>query len=66
MVMYWYRCISGIYDPVTRCNLLDTDVSAHFCLICPLRGKECKDPVWFNDMKEDSLKKLFDKLSSVE
>ncbi|UXD21940.1 hypothetical protein IPA_09810 [Ignicoccus pacificus DSM 13166] len=64
MVMYWYRCISGIYDPVQKCPLLDAEVSAHFCIICPYRGKECKNPVWFSELgsheKEDRLRRIVD------
>ncbi len=65
MVMYWHRCISGVYEPVAKCELLGSDVSASFCVICLLRDRECKDPVWFSDVVEkDSLKRVFDRVHS--
>ncbi len=68
MVMYWYRCVSGIYDPTVKCERLG-DVSAHFCVICPYRGKECKNPLWFpeikksEDSKKEVLKRIVDEIS---
>jgi hypothetical protein len=73
MVMYWYRCVTGIYDPTLKCPLLGTDVSAHFCVICPYRGKECKDPAWFpkllkkrSESYNSRLKKILESVSGLE
>ena len=45
----WEKKIVGKRDPEGRPLLF---VSPHLCLICPYRGKECKEPLWFPELKE--------------
>ncbi|HIH90307.1 hypothetical protein [Ignicoccus hospitalis] len=62
MVIYWRRPLDGQGQIGERCPLIEEAtlgrvedrplafVSAHFCLLCPYRGKECKRPIWFPEV----------------
>ena len=59
MVIYWRRPEDGQGLVGERCPLLERltygkveerplfFVSAQFCALCPYRGRECKEPIWF-------------------
>ncbi|NPA84525.1 MAG: hypothetical protein GXO07_00795 [Crenarchaeota archaeon] len=63
MVIYWRRPVDGEGQIGERCPLLERElfkgpsdrpmifVSAQFCAVCPYRGKECKEPIWFPNVE---------------
>ncbi len=79
MVIYWKLPVDGEGKIGRRCKLLEEElvrvpdpegrplifVSPHLCVVCPYRGKECKEPIWLPEMtakKADVKSELLERL----